>query len=552
MQASIRLLGQPAILRDGEPAAAPGRKAWALLAYLLLSERPISRRRLSDFVADADDPLGALRWNLTELRRALGDAATVAGDPIELTLAPDVVVDAREGPAAAGGELLEDMEFDASPAFESWLLVTRGRYAGQAAAVLHENALDELTAGNPDRAAELAARLVALDPFEEAHHELLVRALAATGDRAASLAQVDACRRLFRRGLGVEPSPAVQRAAGGRAAGDPVRGDRIAARAHLEAGGAAVAAGAVEHGVTGLRQACAEAAACGDGATHARALLALGTALVHAVRGRDEEGSAVLHEAVAVAEDAGHRESLVGALRELAYTDVQAGRRASVETRLARAEHLASSDSEHAAILSVQGQNRSDMGDYPGAFAALERSIEHAERGGDRRRYVFSMGLIGRAQLLRGEIEPAMETLDRAFEICEPERWLAFLPFPEAMLGEIDLEHGDTERAGERLEHAFTLACELGDPCWEGLAARNLGLLHSMRGQKGTSRGWMDEARTRCTRVPDRYVWMQGYVLDGAIQAGLDEGDSERTPQMIRALGALAARTEMRELIVRG
>ena len=120
------------------------------------------------------------------------------------------------------------------------------------------------------------------------------------------------------------------------------------------------------------------------------------------------------------------------------------------------------------------------------------------------------------------------------------------------MLGEIDLEHGDTERASERLEHAFTLACELQDPCWEGLAARNLGLLHSMRGQKGTSRGWMDEARTRCTRVPDRYVWMQGYVLDGAIQAALDESDGERASQMIRALGALAARTEMRELVVRG
>jgi hypothetical protein len=62
----------------------------------------------------------------------------------------------------------------------------------------------------------------------------------------------------------------------------------------------------------------------------------------------------------------------------------------------------------------------------------------------------------------------------------------------------------------------------------------------------------MEEARVRCTRVPDRYVWLQGHVLDTAIQLDLDDGEPERTPQLIRALGALAARTEMRELVVRG
>lgn len=74
----------------------------------------------------------------------------------------------------------------------------------------------------------------------------------------------------------------------------------------------------------------------------------------------------MLHEAVAAAEAAGHRDTLVTALRELAYTDVQAGRRASVERRLTRADRLADGDAEHAAILAVQGMNRSDMGDYAG------------------------------------------------------------------------------------------------------------------------------------------------------------------------------------------
>jgi hypothetical protein len=70
-----------------------------------------------------------------------------------------------------------------------------------------------------------------------------------------------------------------------------------------------------------------------------------------------------------------------------------------------------------------------------------------------------------------------------------------------------------------------------------------------MLGQQGSSRGWLDEARSRCARVPDRYVWMQGHVLDTAIGLSVDEGERER---LVRALGALAARTGMRELVVRG
>src|SRR5665811_1085658 len=57
-----------------------GKKAWALA-------RPAVRRgaglpgaaRASLLFADADVPLGALRWNLAELRRVLGDSSLVRG-----------------------------------------------------------------------------------------------------------------------------------------------------------------------------------------------------------------------------------------------------------------------------------------------------------------------------------------------------------------------------------------------------------------------------------------------------------------------------------------
>ena len=55
-------------------------------------------------------------------------------------------------------------------------------------------------------------------------------------------------------------------------------------------------------------------------------LTALGMALVHNVRGRDEEGAAALHEALALAEAAGDREAAAKVCRELGFVEVQAGR----------------------------------------------------------------------------------------------------------------------------------------------------------------------------------------------------------------------------------
>jgi DNA-binding SARP family transcriptional activator len=69
---AIRLLGRPEIERDGVAVTPPrGRKAWAVLAYLLLAERPVARAPLAALIfGDANDPLGALRWTLAQLRRA--------------------------------------------------------------------------------------------------------------------------------------------------------------------------------------------------------------------------------------------------------------------------------------------------------------------------------------------------------------------------------------------------------------------------------------------------------------------------------------------------
>src|SRR5213596_949307 len=95
MSLTIRLLGVPCLERDGTPVAGPrGHKAWALLAYVLLCRGLPSRQRLAElFFSEADDPLGSLRWNLAELRRALGQPDALRGDPVDLALEPGTEVD---------------------------------------------------------------------------------------------------------------------------------------------------------------------------------------------------------------------------------------------------------------------------------------------------------------------------------------------------------------------------------------------------------------------------------------------------------------------------
>ena len=86
----IRLLGRPRIERGDTRLPDPrGQKSWALLAALALARRPVSRAWAADVLfGSADHPRTALRWAAAELRRKLGDAATMDGDPLTLRLAP--------------------------------------------------------------------------------------------------------------------------------------------------------------------------------------------------------------------------------------------------------------------------------------------------------------------------------------------------------------------------------------------------------------------------------------------------------------------------------
>jgi DNA-binding SARP family transcriptional activator len=551
----IRLLGPPEIERDGVVVAPPrGHKAWAVLAYTVLAERPVARARLAGLVfGDADDPRGALRWTLAELRRTLGVAGALHGDPLELALPADVLALASgdPDPALVRGELLEGVDPGAGPEFDAWLLVERRRLAGVCEGVLRDAALRALAGGGPLAAAALASRAVALNRFDDGAHELLVRCLARAGEVGAAREHADACEALFRRELGRAPDPGVRRAADERDVRRfPAGGDRAAAVGQLDAGRAAVDAGAVEPGIACLRQACAEARGVGDAALLAQALAALGAALVHSVRGGDQEGAAVLHDALALAEADSDSEVACKVCRELGYVATQAGRGVSAGRWLARATALARDDRERAAVLGVRGKALSDRAHYEAAIRLLEESIATARRCGDVRQAGWSLALLGRALLLRAQLPEAAEALDDSLVLVNEAGWVAVQPFPEALRAEVALREGDPGYAVALLDHAFALGCRIGDPCWEAFAARATGLVHEAAGERAAALMWLRDAAARAVRAADPYVWVHAYCLEALVGVAIADGAPD-AHECVAQLERLAARGDMRELVVR-
>lgn len=217
----VHLLGRPSIEGPYPGYRMRSRKSWALLAYLLLCERPATRRELASLLFEkTDDPLRALRWGLSEVRRALGDDITIADDPVRLQLSPGVVVDASvvlAGPSedafrvrALGSELLEGFTLRGAFDFDSWLLSAQRRVAVATAVVLREAALAAVSQGAYETAIGHAVRLSALSRLDEDSHALLVGLYRLVGDDLAAQRQYVTSARILHAELGVAPGRALR------------------------------------------------------------------------------------------------------------------------------------------------------------------------------------------------------------------------------------------------------------------------------------------------------------------------------------------------------
>lgn len=563
MSLVIHLLSRPRLSRaTGDAYRFRSRKSWAVLTYLILSQRPPTRSQLAALLfAEADDPLRALRWSLSEIRQGLGTDGSVDGDPVVLRLGAGTLVDVEVVARGAwveavvleglGAELLEGMTFRGATGFESWLLSAQRRVAADTEAILHEAALGSMSRGALDVALGYAVRAAQLSPLDENHQALVIRLYRMLGQHGAATRQFDTCVAMLDSELGVGPGAVLEAALRESRPTKPLPADPASVEAGLESGSAAVSAGAIDAGIDSLRTAVRLADATTSPQLQVRSRLVLGEALIHSLRGFDEEGLVALYEAddIADAHDLPH--AAAQARSELGYVDFLRGRYDRAEVWLTDArEHAAGSPSLTAKVTTYLGAVESDRANYPRASLLLEDGVRLSHAAADPRRESFGLSMLGRVNLLRGNLALAGEQLDKAIELAEREHWLAFLPWPQVLRGEIQLLRGDIDGASRRLRQAFARACQLGDPCWEGMAARGLALLAESTGDTARAFELLADSRARCNRLADPYVWLDGYILEAACTLGRRHGH-RATGEWVDRLTTLASRTGMREFTVR-
>lgn len=208
---------------SGLPVPISGRKGPALLAYLALAPgMTASRDKLADLLwgdRDSGHARNSLRQLLSVLRREFAaarlDVLETGNETVALRNVAAVDVKSfREGAASAqhadlvsaaaayAGAFLDGL-FSGAEVFESWAESQRNALASEAVTLLDR--LARTSSG--DAALRFARRLVDLDPVREASHRLLMRILAARGERDKAIRQYLECTDILKRELGATPSP---------------------------------------------------------------------------------------------------------------------------------------------------------------------------------------------------------------------------------------------------------------------------------------------------------------------------------------------------------
>ena len=225
------------------------RPAVALCVYLACRPERHRREHLMALLWPDWPPVAAhknLRQNLYTVRRALpavtsrdgrGPVPLVLADHDTLRLNPEAVVDLDVDRFAAllrqntietteaavalyRGDFLADFYLPDSAPFEEWAAARRADLRRQLLAALDRLAEHALEHDALDEAAAYARRQLEQDSLRESAHVQLMRALARQGERAEALTQYEACCRLLRAELDIEPAVETRAVAARIAAGE--------------------------------------------------------------------------------------------------------------------------------------------------------------------------------------------------------------------------------------------------------------------------------------------------------------------------------------------
>lgn len=103
------------------------------------------------------------------------------------------------------GNLLDGFSLPDAPEFDEWIIMRREPLRSQALTTLNHLIAHDEWRGEGESAIRLARRLLALEPWQESAHRVVMRLLAAAGDRNSALVQYERCRALLATELRVEP-----------------------------------------------------------------------------------------------------------------------------------------------------------------------------------------------------------------------------------------------------------------------------------------------------------------------------------------------------------
>ena len=239
----LSLLGKVVIKRNGALVTGfRSRAAPALLVYLAYTGQSHSREVLADLLWEARSTrqsLSNLRTVLTLLHQHVGDYVLIARDTVEFNKDLAYRLDTTElqfqltallktpsahgaqvglSPAAAAqlqqalrlyeGDFMAGFHLRDAPRFNEWVVVEQERLRRLVIDGHRQLATFYLTQGDCRAGIETATRWLSLEPFDESAHGQMMQLLARAGQRSAALAQYEACCRILREELGVEPDAA--------------------------------------------------------------------------------------------------------------------------------------------------------------------------------------------------------------------------------------------------------------------------------------------------------------------------------------------------------
>jgi tetratricopeptide (TPR) repeat protein len=319
---------------------------------------------------------------------------------------------------------------------------------------------------------------------------------------------------LIRRDLGATPGPGLLTACN-HATDDDLTGDEADIKSWFTLGLVWLHAGSYDAALATMRRAVAAARRRNHEPSLLRALLVLGYGLAVSSLGGGAESATVQHEAIALAARIGDQRMLGAAELQYALTELLRG-------QYSRARHWADLAATRSAddpvqtsrIRTIRGTALVDVGRYTDGIAELRAALTGAPVHADPRNAAYALSMLGKAQLLRGDLGAAAATLDQAIHLARV-HWIAFRPWPESLRAEVALACGQLDRAEQMFRQAHTLARNFdASPCWESAAARGLGLVAAARGSVDEAVGWFDDAYRHLHRRSVTYEWVHTNALN--------------------------------------